>query len=68
MENSNNLPHGRFGKLISQAGKADELLDIMLKAAAVVSEADGCMKYIIGRDEEDENIIRIHCSLKLSGS
>ncbi|GEM_PF-1232963 len=60
MEKSNSPPHGRFGKLTAQSGRADELLDIILKAAEAVSQAEGCMKYIIGRDEQNENIIWIY--------
>lgn len=60
IDDTDNVPHGRFGKLTAQPGKAGELLDIMLKAADAVSQAEGCMKYIIGRDEENENIIWIY--------
>lgn len=45
------------GKLSAIQGHRDELADILLDAAKLVSTAKGCKLYAIGLDKEDENAV-----------
>jgi quinol monooxygenase YgiN len=53
------INYGQFGNLKAIDGKADELVSILLEAADVVSELQGCRIYIVSRDLNDENKIWI---------
>ncbi|MCT7378563.1 putative quinol monooxygenase [Chelativorans salis] len=47
---------GLIGKMRSQPGKRDALIDILLASSA---EIPGCLSYVIARDETDEDAIWI---------
>lgn len=51
--------YGLSGKFTAKAGKADELVSILLEAAELVSAAKGCQLYIVSRDTQNENDIWI---------
>lgn len=69
------MKYGLHGHLKAQEGKGEELANILLEAAQLLSDADGCHLYIVSRDIADENTIWItevwdnkeahHNSLKL---
>ena len=42
------------GKLITQIGKRTALVDILLRASAVVAQLHGCRAYIVNEDVADE--------------
>ena len=39
------------GKMTAQAGKVDELAEILLEASKLVSTAQGCKLYVIGKEQ-----------------
>jgi len=45
------------GKLVAQAGKRDALVEILLRASAVVSYFSECRAYIVNLDVTDETCI-----------
>lgn len=45
------------GKLIVQAGKRAEMIDILLRAADLVGGLSGCQSYIVCEDISDENAV-----------
>lgn len=45
------------GKLTATPGHADQLADILLKAAELVATAKGCHLYVIGKDQSDEHAV-----------
>lgn len=45
------------GKLIAQAGKRAEMIDILLRAADLVGGLSGCHSYIVCEDISDENAV-----------
>ena len=49
--------YGLHGALIAKEGRADNLANILLKAAEMMSTAKGCHLYLISRDTEDNNLI-----------
>ncbi len=49
--------YGLYGKLIAQAGKRAEFVELMTQAAALVGKFPGCHLYIIHEDLEDETTI-----------
>ena len=52
--------YGLYGKLIAQAGKRAEFVEIMMRAAALVGKFPGCHLYIINEDLADETAIWIY--------
>ena len=57
LEMKNNNLYGRTGVMTANEGSGDSLLDILLEAAELVSELDGCWLYIVGKDREHPNTI-----------
>ena len=49
--------YGLFGKLQSQAGKGDELAEILLKAASLMEDAEGCVVYIVNKSADNPDSI-----------
>ena len=45
------------GKLTSKPGQAEQLSNILLQAAELISTAKGCKLYVIGRDPEATNAV-----------
>ena len=43
--------YGLQGKLTAQAGKGDELAQILVEASQLMKNAKGCFLYIVGQDE-----------------
>ena len=41
--------YGLFGKLQAQAGKGNELGEILLRAASLMEHAEGCLLYIVNK-------------------
>jgi len=56
-EMKNNNLYGRTGAMTANEGAADQLLDILLEAAELVSRLDVCRFYIVGKDREDPDTI-----------
>lgn len=49
--------YGLHGKLQATEGKADELANILIQAAHLVSEAKGCHLYVVSKDLKEENSV-----------
>lgn len=49
--------YGLHGSLKAKDGKADELMEILLKASELVSNFKGCRLYIVSKDAQDENVV-----------
>jgi len=47
------------GKLITQTGKRNEMIDILLRASGVVAKLPGCHAYIVNEDITDETCVVI---------
>ncbi|PHN03677.1 putative quinol monooxygenase [Flavilitoribacter nigricans] len=45
------------GKLQAKAGKGEQLAEILLQAAALLSDAPGCQIYLIGMDPDDPDAV-----------
>lgn len=48
--------YGLFGKLQSQAGKGNELAEIMLNAAGLMEDTEGCIAYIVNKSDNPDSI------------
>lgn len=48
--------YGLIGKITAQAGRRDDLIDILLDG---IADMPGCLSYIISKDIENDNVIRI---------
>ncbi len=48
---------GLYGKIKTQPGQRDKLIDIMLKAAAIMPDVEGCYVYIINSAPDDPDAI-----------
>jgi quinol monooxygenase YgiN len=46
---------GLYNKFSTVPGKADELADILIKAADLISGAHGCRLYIVNKDQKNSN-------------
>ncbi|MEO0469921.1 MAG: putative quinol monooxygenase [Bacteroidota bacterium] len=51
--------YGLHGKLKATVGNADQLANILLQAAELVSQAKGCQVYAIGTDDTDPHSVWI---------
>jgi len=49
--------YGMAGKLFAQAGKRDDLVEILLHAAQLVGKMPGCRMYAVNEDLADESCI-----------
>ena len=49
--------YGLHGRLEATKGNADQLAEILIKAAELVSTAKGCRLYAVGKDNTDENAV-----------
>ncbi len=47
------------GKLKAKEGKAEELANILLEASKLVSTANGCKLYVIGKDKAEQNVVYV---------
>lgn len=47
------------GKLTAKSGHREELADILIQASQLVSTANGCKLYVIGKDENDKDSVYI---------
>ena len=54
---TNRSPYAMTGKLQAQPGKRAVLVDILLRAAKVVSTMHGCHSYIVLEDVQDETCV-----------
>lgn len=45
------------GKLTAKSGHREELADILIQASQLVSTANGCKLYVIGKDENDADSV-----------
>ena len=59
MKNLSNTKYGLHGKLKAVKGKGDELAAILIKASQVVSNASGCLLYIVSKDLSENDTIWI---------
>jgi quinol monooxygenase YgiN len=48
-----------YGKLTSEPGKIDELIDIMKQAAKLVANEKGCHMYIVNASRDEEDVLWI---------
>ncbi len=48
---------GLYGKIKTQPGQRDKLIDIMLKAAAVMPDVEGCYVYVVNSAPDDADAI-----------
>jgi len=48
---------GLYGKIKTQPGQRDKLIDILLKAAAVMPEVEGCYVYVVNSAPDDPDAI-----------
>lgn len=51
--------YGLHGKLTAKKGQGDELAQILLEAAKLVSTANGCLIYMISKDEANPESVWI---------
>jgi len=49
--------YGLFGKLQSQAGKGNELAEILLNAASLMEDTEGCIVYIVSKSADNPDSI-----------
>jgi quinol monooxygenase YgiN len=45
------------GSILATPGDGDRLEELLLEAAAVVSEADGCLLYLVNRADDDPHAV-----------
>ncbi|MDZ7694814.1 MAG: antibiotic biosynthesis monooxygenase [Balneolaceae bacterium] len=60
MNTQKSFRYGLSGKFRAKEGKSDQLVAILLKAAESVSNAAGCLLYIVCQDSSDEQIIWVN--------
>ena len=48
---------GLYGKIKTQPGQRDKLIDILLKAAAIMPDVEGCYVYVINTAPDDADAI-----------
>lgn len=46
--------YGMCGKLVAQAGKRDQFVEILTRAASLVGQLPGCHLYVVNEDLADE--------------
>jgi quinol monooxygenase YgiN len=51
--------YGLYGKLQAMKGKGEELAAVMLEAAALMETAKGCILYMVGKEIDYPDIIRV---------
>ncbi|MEM7087825.1 MAG: antibiotic biosynthesis monooxygenase family protein [Bacteroidota bacterium] len=58
---SNVIQHkyGLQAKLRSKKGKSEQLSSILLRASELLSEAKGCVIYLVSINQSDENDVRV---------
>jgi quinol monooxygenase YgiN len=49
--------YGFFGKFTAHHGKREELINILLQAAQLISTAKGCIQYVVCKDSKNENLV-----------
>jgi len=52
--------YGMCGKLTAQAGKREEFMQILVRAAKVVAQIPGCQIYLVNADLADETGIWVY--------
>ena len=52
--------YGLFGKMRAQPGQRDALLDLLLQAAQLMPEIQGCHLYVINRANDDPDGIWVY--------
>lgn len=45
------------GKLTAKEGQGEKLASILLEASKLVSTAQGCVLYVVGKDKNDHNAV-----------
>jgi len=50
------MTYGRFGKIMAQPGRRDELVGVLQRAAEALRADPGCLHYVVGTSEEPEAI------------
>src|SRR5258708_1134672 len=48
---------GLYGKIKTQPGQRDKLIDILLKAAAIMPNVEGCYVYVVNSAPDDPDAI-----------
>lgn len=51
--------YGMYGKLIAQAGKRNELAEVLTRAAALVTTMTGCRLYIVNMEADDDTTVSV---------
>lgn len=49
--------YGLHGSLKAKLGKGQELSSILVEASKIVSQAKGCISYVVGLDTKDKDLI-----------
>ena len=50
------MTYGLFGKFSAVPGKRDELVDHLLRAAALLERNDDCLYYLVGTSDEPDAV------------
>jgi len=51
--------YGLIGELQAKPGNGQKLSEILLKAAKLMEQADGCYMYMVALDETDHDCVRV---------
>jgi quinol monooxygenase YgiN len=51
--------YGMVGRLKTQTGKREALVEILLRAAEMVGQLPGCHMYIVSKDATDETAVTV---------
>ncbi|MTI88936.1 MAG: antibiotic biosynthesis monooxygenase [Balneolaceae bacterium] len=54
------MKYGLQGSFIAVEGRGDKLASVLLEAAGLMQNAEGCLHYIVGQYEDDPDRIYIH--------
>ncbi|WP_127130313.1 putative quinol monooxygenase [Georgenia sp. SYP-B2076] len=50
------MTYGLIGKLTAQAGRREELVDLLLQAAEALTRDPGCLHYVVSTSDEPEAV------------
>jgi quinol monooxygenase YgiN len=48
---------GLYGKCIAHPGKRDELVQVLLEAASLIEDVEGCELYVVNITDEEPDVI-----------
>ncbi len=50
------MKYGLFGKFVTQSGKRDDLIEILLQAAQLLQQNEKCLSYIVGKSDNPNEV------------